>query len=250
MEAATGATRSGLERGAKQHGKERINVGRNERTASMIGGAALAVSGLTKLAHKRILPGMALMAAGGMFLYRGKTGHCNLFEAMGVDTAGTDDKGLNVEKVLTINRSPQEVYDFWHNFENIPRFMRHLDTVRTTGVRTSHWKAKGPAGVTVEWDAEILEDYPGQRISWQSLGNADIPNEGSVEFMEAPGGRGTELKVNLTYRPPGGAAGKIAARVAHGINSQVIEEDLKRLKQIMETGETATAAYRGSETFH
>lgn len=249
MEAATAGYRSNLDKPGEA-GKTRINVGHNERTASMIGGAALAVSGLTKLTQKRVLTGVALMAAGGMFLYRGKTGHCGVFEAMGVDTAGTEDKGLTVEKVLTINKPPQEVYEFWHNLENMPRFMRHLEAVRTTGGRTSHWKARGPAGVTVEWDAEILEDYPGQRISWQSLGNADIPNEGSVEFMEAPGGRGTELKVNLTYRPPGGTAGKIAAKVAHGINAQVIEEDLKRLKQILETGETATAAYTGRETIH
>ena len=216
----------------------------------MIGGAALALSGLTKLTHKHVLPGVALMAAGGMFLYRGKTGHCDVFQAMGVDTAGTEDKGLTVEKVLTINRSPQEVYDFWHNLENLPRFMRHLETVTTTGARTSHWKARGPAGVAVEWDAEMLEDYPGQKISWQSLGNADIPNEGTVEFVEAPGGRGTELKINLTYRPPGGTAAKVAAKVAHGINAQVIEADLKRLKQILETGETATAQFTERSVYH
>lgn len=245
METTSGTIQSGLDR-SSQSKKQRINVGRTERTASMIGGAALALTGLNKLSHKHVLPGMALMAAGGMFIYRGKTGHCDVFEAMGVDTAGTEDKGLTVEKVLTINRPPQEVYEFWHNLENLPRFMRHLETVNSTGGRTSHWKAKGPAGVTVEWDAEILEDYPGQRISWQSLGNADIPNEGVVEFLEAPGGRGTELRVNLTYRPPGGAAGKVAATIAHGINAQVIEEDLKRLKQILETGETATSQYTGT----
>ena len=146
-----------------------------------------------------------------------------------------------MEKVLTINRSPQEVYNFWRNLENLPRFMRHLESVQITGARTSHWKARGPAGISVEWDAEMVEDIPGQRISWHSLGNADIPNEGTVEFQEAPGGRGTEVRVSIIYHPPGGAAGKIAAKVAHAINAQQIEEDLKRLKQILETGETATA---------
>lgn len=221
-------------------GKE-VNVGRNERNASLVGGAALALSGITSIAKRRILPGIAMMAAGGMLLYRGKTGHCDLYEAVGMDTAGAEEHGLDVEKFLTINRTAQEVYDFWRNLENLPRFMRHLDSVRVTGDRSSHWKASGPGGTSVEWDADILEDYPGQLIRWHSVGDADIPNEGMVEFREAPGGRGTEIKVSIRYYPPAGTAGKIAAKVAHAISSQQIEEDLKRLKQILETGETATA---------
>lgn len=231
-----------------EHSRRSINVGNKERTASMLGGAALALTGLTKLKQKKMLPGIAMVAAGSMFLYRGKTGHCDVYESLGVDTH--DEDGVTIEKVLTINRSPNEVYEFWHNFENLPRFMRHLESVQTTGGKTSHWKAKGPGNLTVEWDAEILEDQPGQSISWKSLENSDIPNEGRVEFKAAPAERGTELKVNIHYFPPGGTAGRVAAKVANNISAQQIDEDLKRLKQILETGETATAQFTRSETTH
>lgn len=230
---------TGTEKG--RHAHTNINVGRVERKASLIGGAALALTGLTKMKNMKFVPGMAMMAAGGMLMYRGKTGHCDVYEKIGVATAGTEDAGLVVEKVLTINKSPGEVYDFWHDFGNMPRFMKHLDMVQKTGSSTSHWKARGPGDVTLEWDAEMTEDTPGQRISWQSLENADIPNKGTVEFHVAPGGRGTELSVRMQYFPVGGTVGKMAAKVAHGINSRQVEEDLRRLKQILETGETPTA---------
>ncbi|WP_173196552.1 SRPBCC family protein [Geobacter sp. SVR] len=231
--------------------KRRINVGRDERNVSMFGGAALALTGLKQLSQRKVWSGVAMMAAGSMFLYRGKTGHCDVYQAIGIDRAGTEDNGLTVEKVVTINRQPREVYEYWHDFENLPRFMKHLELVRSTGATTSHWKARGPGDITVEWDAEMIEDRPGQRISWHSGENADIPNQGEVEFHQAPAGRGTELKVRIRYYPPGGMAGKAAATVAHQINAQQVEEDLRRLKQILETGETATAERYGiGRTFH
>ena len=222
--------------------KRRINVGRQERNASMVGGATLMLSGLRNIARKRFLPGLAMMVAGGLFFYRGKTGHCDLYQAAGIDTAGSGEKAVRVEQFLTINRTPQQVYDFWRNQENLPRFLRHIESVQMTGEQSSHWKARGPAGTSLEWDAEMVEDYPGQLILWRSVGDADLPNEGSVEFREAPDGRGTEVKLTIRYYPPGGAAGKIAARLADTITARQIEEDLKRLKQILETGESAKAA--------
>jgi uncharacterized membrane protein len=221
--------------------QRRVNVGLQERNASMVGGAALALSGLKSIAKRRYLPGLAQLVAGGMFFYRGKTGHCDLFEAAGIDTTSAAEKGVRVEKFLTINRPPQQVYDFWHNLENLPRIMHHLESVQMTGENSSHWKARGPGGITLEWDAEMVEDYPGQLILWRSVGDAELPNEGTVEFREAPGGRGTEVKVSIRYYPPGGRAGTAAAKLANAISAGQIEEDLKRLKQILETGETATA---------
>lgn len=207
----------------------------------MVGGAALALSGLTTLAKKNYLPGLAMMAAGGLFFYRGKTGHCDLYQATGIDTAHPGEEGITIEKVVTINRPPQQVYDYWHNLENLPRFMQHLDSVQITGERSSHWKAHAPTGKVIEWDAETVEEVPGRLISWRSVGEADLPNEGRVEFQEAPGDRGTEVHVTVMYHPPGGAAGRAAAKLARGLTAQQLEEDLKRLKQILETGEVATA---------
>lgn len=228
-----------LPRQGEKH--KHINVGHTEREASMVGGAALAVSGLTTLAKRHFLPGLAMMAAGGLFLYRGKTGHCGLYEVMGVDTTHASETGVRMEKVVTINRPAQQVYEFWRDFENLPRFMKHLVSVQVTGDNTSHWKAQGPAGVTIEWDAETVEERPGEQISWRSVGEADVPNRGTVQFKEAPAGRGTEVRVSIEYQPPGGAAGKAAAKLVNSISAQQLEEDLKRLKQLMETGEIATA---------
>jgi uncharacterized membrane protein len=240
----TTSAEAGLPRqGQKQ---KQINVGESERKASLVGGAALALTGLKTMTKRHYLPGLAMIAAGGLFLYRGKTGHCNLYEAMGVDTRHASEKGVRMEKVVTINRPPEQVYEFWRNFENLPKFMKHLVSVQVTGDNTTHWKAQGPAGVTIEWDAETVEDRPGEQISWQSVGEADVPNQGRVEFKAAPGGRGTEVKVSIDYLPPGGAAGKAAAKLVNSISAQQLEEDLKRLKQLLESGEIATA----ERTFH
>jgi len=219
----------------------KVNIGHSERNASLVGGAALALTGIRALAGRRYLPGLAMMVAGGMFLYRGKTGFCGFYEAFGVDTSAPAPGGVLLETFVTINRTPQQVYEFWRNLENLPSFMRHLESVQMTGENTSHWKARGPAGVAVEWDAEMVADYPGQLILWRSIGEAALPNEGTVEFREAPGDRGTEVKVSIRYYPPGGGPGKAAAKMANAVTGAQIEEDLKRLKQILETGETATA---------
>ncbi|MCM0080746.1 DUF2892 domain-containing protein [Geomonas sp. Red32] len=236
----THTAREERSRPGREQRQTEVNVNDKERTASVMGGAALALSGLRSLTKKQYLPGLAMMAAGGMLLYRGATGHCDLYQALGVDTAHSEG-GIRLEKVLTINRPRQEVYEFWRNFENLPRFMRHLDAVRITGDRTSHWKARGPGGVTVEWDAEMTADYPGQQISWHSTGDAGLPNRGLVEFSDAPGDRGTEVKIAIDLYPPGGVAGRTAARLARAVTAQQVEEDLKRLKQLLETGEVATA---------
>jgi uncharacterized membrane protein len=224
----------------REHKQRHINVGGTERKASMVGGAALALTGLRSMTKKHFLPGLAMMAAGGMFLYRGKTGHCDLYEKMGVDTT-VSETGVNIEKIVTINRPRQQVYDFWRNMENLPSFMQHLESVQVTSEGRSHWKARGPAGMTVEWDAETIDEVPGQRISWRSVGDTQFPNRGSVLFSDAPGDRGTEVRVSVEFTPPGGAAGRVAAKMTRMITAQQLEEDLKRLKQILETGEIARA---------
>ena len=221
--------------------KRRVNVGESERNASLAGGAALALSGLRALTKRHYLPGLSMMVAGGLFMYRGKTGHCDLYQAMGVDTVSPGSQAVSIEKQVTINRPPQEVYDFWRNLENLPLFMKHLESVQVTGA-ISHWKALGLGGVAVEWDAEMTNDDPGRQISWRSIGEAKIPNQGSVEFRPAPGERGTEVRVSMEFHPPGGIFGKAAARLAHPVTAQQMEEDLKRLKQILETGQVATSA--------
>lgn len=138
---------------------------------------------------------------------------------------------------VTINRPAPELYEFWHELENLPSFMRHLDHVETTGPRRSHWVARAPGDQTVEWDAEITEDIPNERIAWHSLPGTEIPNAGVVWFIRAPGDRGTEVHVELSYDPPGGKLDTIAAKIFGEEPNQQVRDDLRRFKQVIETGE-------------
>jgi uncharacterized membrane protein len=145
--------------------------------------------------------------------------------------------GIQVTEAITINRPRNAVYGFWHNFENLPRFMAHLESVEVTGEGRSHWKAKAPAGTSVEWDAEITEDRPNELIAWRALPDAEIPNSGSVRFSDAPGNRGTEVRVDLQYQPPGGKLGSWVAKLFGEEPAQQVKGDLRRFKQVMEIGE-------------
>jgi uncharacterized membrane protein len=138
---------------------------------------------------------------------------------------------------VTINKPADEVYKFWRQLSALPSFMAHLDEVRVTGDRTSHWRTVPVAGRQIEWDAEITEDVPGQRISWRSADSADVPNEGTVEFRPAPGARGTEVHVRMRYTLPGGYLGQMMARLLGEEPRQQLDDDLRRFKQVMETGE-------------
>lgn len=144
---------------------------------------------------------------------------------------------VRVQRTTTINRSVDEVYRFWKDFENFPRFMRHLVSVESLGNRRSRWRATGPAGITVQWDADVIEDVEGQRISWRSVEDSQIENSGSVQFAPAPGARGTEVRVQLEYRPPAGRLGQGLAWLFGEEPEQQVHQDLHRFKQLMETGE-------------
>ena len=187
------------------------NVGQAERVVSGVAGGALVAYGLKAGG----LLGATLSLLGGSLLYRGATGHCQVYDAMDINTAYAPkrhfgegskkspfSKGLlptgkiHVKKSVTINKSPAELYQFWHNFENLPRFMSHLESVTVTGEKTSFWKAKAPFGTTVEWNAETTSDVENQRIGWKSAEGSDIPNSGVVEFNPTSN-RGTEVRVVL-----------------------------------------------------
>jgi uncharacterized membrane protein len=146
-------------------------------------------------------------------------------------------EGFQVERVTTVSRPIEDVYQFWKNFENFPRFMRHLESVQVTGDRRSRWCATGPAGMRVEWEAETIRDDENEWIAWRSLEGSDVQNSGSVRFSPAPGARGTEVRVQLQYSPPGGALGRSVAWLFGEEPDQQVHEDLHRFKQLMETGE-------------
>jgi uncharacterized membrane protein len=148
---------------------------------------------------------------------------------------------VQVTKTITVRASVSQVYEFWRDLQNLPRFMANLESVVVTGKGRSRWTAKGPAGKRVSWDAEITDDRPNERIAWQSLPGADVPNRGQVLFLPAPGGRGTEVRVDLEYAPPAGVLGANVAKLFGREPSEQIDGDLRRFKQVMEVGEVVNS---------
>jgi uncharacterized membrane protein len=221
------------------------NLSEFERWASLAAGTGLAAYGFTRLKNR----GWLYAALGGYLLRRGVTAHCDVYEALGVNTFGgvTDTRaalggarGTHVLESVTINRPIEELYRFWRNLENLPRFMRHLESVERVTDTISRWKVQGPAGTAVEWEAEINNEVPNKVIGWRSLENADVVSAGSVNFDDAGRGRGTRVTVHLQYSPPGGKAGASIARIFGKDAETEIREDLRRFKQLVETGEVPT----------
>jgi uncharacterized membrane protein len=148
----------------------------------------------------------------------------------------TEDGAIRFKRSTTINRTPEAVYRFWRDLQNLPRFMYHLKSVQVTGERTSHWVTQAPGGRSVEWDSEITEDRPNELIAWRSTGG-DVQNSGSVRFEPKPGGRGTIVRVDMQYFAPGGVVGTAFAMLFNESPEQQVYDDLKRMKQVIETGE-------------
>jgi uncharacterized membrane protein len=204
-----------------------------ERWASLIGGSAMVLLGL----RQRSLRGVLTAIAGSGLIYQGamkKSTIAQAQEAIGVNQT------IKVEKTVTINKPADELYRFWHNFENLPRFMKHLKSVTVLDNQKSHWVANAPLGSSVEWDAYILEDRENEFISWASAEDADVDNSGFIRFTKAPGDRGTEVKVVLEYNPPGGVLASVVAKLFGEEPEQQIGDDLRRFKMLMEAGEIAT----------
>lgn len=216
-------------------GSSRVNVGESERLISAAGGALLVMYGL----GRGSLAGLVLAAAGGALAWRGVTGYCPVNESLGRNSAeGHATDAIEISKVLTINKPREEVFRFWRNHENLPKFMRHLEDVKQIDDKHSHWKARIPGGVgTIEWDAEIIQEVENERIVWRSVEGATVDNAGEVRFMDAPNGRGTELHTTIQYRPPAGQLGELASKLFNPAFKSMIETDLRRFKQLMETGQ-------------
>lgn len=160
--------------------------------------------------------------------------------AAGLDA--TEDAEVLVGRTVSINRPRQELYDFWRDLRNLPLFMENIESVQVLDGNRSHWKVRGPAGSELEWDSIITEDTPGEVIAWASLESASLRNSGRVEFRDSANGRGTVVTVTIAYDPPAGALGKAFARIFRREPKIQARHELKRFKQLMETGELPTAA--------
>lgn len=227
------------------HGGNRLPM---EQVAPILSGGALVLFGLSRRSPIGLVPAII----GGYLIFRGATVRRPSDDASSADAGRQPASAsslnielpftqpIHVEKTISINKSPEELYAFWHNFENLPRFMKHLESVTVLDQGRSHWVAKAPAGATVEWDAEITEDHPNTGIAWQALPGTTVYNSGAVLFTPGPQGRGTEVRVTLDYQPPGGMLSAAVARLFGEEPSQQVADDLRHLKQMMEAGEIPT----------
>lgn len=228
-------------------GESEVNTSLTERIGSIIGGAALVGGGIYMAVRRRRLSSALMGLGGGMLIRRGASGHCNVYEALGVNRSDATtrigrslSRGIDVEECVTINRPSSELYAFWRDFKNLPRIMRHLERVDVVDDKRTRWTAEGPAGQLLQWEATITQDRPNELIAWKTTERSDVPSQGSVRFRPASGDRGTVVEVMLKYRPPGGMLGAGIAKLFRREPAQEIREDLARFKAEMETGEVPT----------
>lgn len=215
------------------------NISDNERWLSMAAGAGMVLYGLSR----RRTSGWLVAGLGGLLFQRGMSGHCHTYQALGISTASAQDTrealggpaGVIVEESVTIQRPVSELYRFWRNLENLPRFMTHLESVERITDTLSRWRAKGPAGTTVEWNAEIINEVTDQVIGWRSIEGSDVVSAGSVNFE--PVGGATRVRVRLQYSPPGGKVGDAVARLMGSDAATQIRQDLTRFKELLETNQ-------------
>ena len=219
---------------------ERLNMSEAERWLSIAAGLGMATYGLTR---RRGITRWTLAGFGALLVRRGASGHCHTYEWLGINTAGTGqdtrralggNAGVIVDESVTINQPIEILYRFWRNLENLPRFMRHLESVERITDTLSRWRAKGPAGTIVEWNAEIINEVPNQVIGWQSIDGSDVVSAGSVNF-DAANGR-THVRVRLQYSPPGGRVGAAMLKWLGQDPASEIREDLREFKRMVEAG--------------
>lgn len=203
-----------------------------EEWVALLSGGTLAALGISR----KSVAGAAIAGAGGFLIYRAVESERPL---TGLVKSGPPEP-VRAHVAVTINKPAAEIYSFFRQLENLPKFMRHLNAVRATGTGTTHWVARAPLGREVEWDAEITEERENELIAWRSTGEATVPNWGRVRFKAAPGDRGTEMHVELEYLPPAGEVGRMFAKVMGEEPELQVYEDIHRFKELMETGEIAT----------
>jgi len=210
-----------------------VNLAAVERGISAACGTLLVLSGL----RRRSLP---ILIGGSALIYRGATGVCPVYRAIESQAGAPLSDGLQVEETITVNKPPEFVYALWRRLENLPRFMSHIESVTVTVGNQSHWVAKLPAPLRLEWDAEIVNEQENKKLSWRSLPGSRIDHSGTVFFHFVPSRNSTEVKVILTFKPPAGSIGASIARLLNFLTKSQIRSDLRAFKAVAETGEKPT----------
>jgi uncharacterized membrane protein len=219
-----------------------VNIHPIERFASVIGGSLLAGAGIRRGSRRG---GMMMLAASEM-LRRGLTGRSFLYQVLGMRTKSTGqgakttsvpyELGERARAAIRIERPRPEVFAFWRELTNLPRFMKHVKSVKMIDSKRSHWTAQAPAGRCLEWDAEVIREIPNELISWRSIDGSAVDSAGSVKFKDTPSG-GTAVSVEFQYNPPAGAAGTFVAKLFGRDPQAEMQTDLMRLKYHLEHAE-------------
>jgi uncharacterized membrane protein len=223
--------------------KHQTNLHTVERCLSAAGGALLTMSGM----RRGFSDGKYRILLGAEMLRRGLSGHSYAYQAFGVrtarrtgDTSVPYELGVHVRQALTIGKPRHEVFAFWRNFSNLPRVMRHLESVDERAGGVTRWTVEGPMGKQLQWDAEIVGEVENEKIAWRSLPGSQVESAGSVQFTDAPRQMGTEVRIELQYNPPAGFVGAYGTMLFGRDAHSVIEADCWRLKEYLETGEVPT----------
>ena len=226
-------------------------MSQNERMVSVGVGAFLLSSGLNNLT-RRPIKGLLRTLVGGYLVYRGVSGHCPAYSAVGKTKGVSHTPAINIRTGLIVNKPKDEVYAFWRKLENLPLFMKHLGSVTEIDAKHSHWEAEIPGGIgRIKWNAEIVKEEEGHLIGWQSIPNSTINNAGKVSFKEALGGQGTELEVVISYHPPAGELGAGIARSLNPVLEKMIRQDIMNFKDYIETKYNSPASnYSTSSRSH
>ncbi|HEU4560353.1 MAG TPA: SRPBCC family protein [Longimicrobium sp.] len=228
-----------------------VNMDRNERLASVLGGTGLALLGV----RQKGVAGALLGAAGAALIARGASGHCPVYGAVGIDTSGRrqrtqrghpaepDEGGVSVHASITVNRPAEQAYAVWRDFTNAPTYMDRIASVEILDDTRSRWTATGPMGRSWTWESEVVEDSPGELIAWESLPGSELPNRGWVQFLTSGhDGRQTEIRYFVEFDPPGGVIGDAIAHAFHDAPREMIRGDLRRFRSLLDAAHPAPNA--------
>jgi uncharacterized membrane protein len=214
------------------YGDDRVNLKWPERYTSIIGGVKLGLSGFKNL-FSSPLTSIVKLGAGGYLLSRGITGHCELYKRIG--KLSTNPVNINIRSSFTVNKPRHKVYNFWRKLDNLPLFMKHLESVEMIDSTYSYWVLKLPTEVaTVSWHAEIVKDEPNEMIGWSSLPDSMINNAGKVRFQDTLDGTGTIVDIVISYQPPAGGLGTGVAKLLNPVFKRMVDKDVQNFKQYMD----------------
>jgi uncharacterized membrane protein len=221
-----------------------VNVNQVKRGASMLLGEVLLIVSL----RRRSPVGAVLVLAAGELLYRGISGHCHLYQTLGLNTtgargqyeAGAPADAMQVEHSITIRKSADELYSVWRKPRNLSRIMRHFAEVTAVSANRTHWLVRAPFGQSREWDMQVVEDRPGELLRWKSIEGAEFPSEGTIRFYSAPRDWGTEVTFRLRFQIPGGTLGAVTMKLLPVAPGLLVSKALRRFKSLIETGEIPT----------